>query len=252
MPEDTQPPSEPPSPDKKPHTRPKKGLTESMATPVPFWGEDPNILLDPRFATEFFPVESMDYNQKLNAVTRVVLVMTAVSFLITQNARLLAVSVITLVSVFVLHKFKSDADARKRGRRAEGFGARKDSTVKFQEPTTTNPFSNVLPGDYAAAADKLPAAPLDDPKIADQVLSKTQTMINKANVGQPDISAKLFRDLGEQLTLEQSMRPFYSMPSTTIPNDQKAFLDFCYGDMASCKTGNAFACARATVNPAMI
>jgi hypothetical protein len=252
MPEDTQPPSESPSPDKKSRYRQKESLQESMDPGTPFWGEDPNVLLDHRFATEFFPVESMDYNQKLNAVTRVVLVMTAVSFLITQNARLLVVSVITLVSVFGLHKFKSDADARKRGRRSEGFGARQDLPTKFQTPTATNPFSNVLPGDYARAADKLPAAPLDNPETAHQVLSKTTHMIDAANVGQPDISAKLFRDLGEQLTLEQSMRPFYSMPSTTIPNDQKAFLDFCYGDMASCKTGNAFACARATVNSAMI
>ena len=251
MPEDVSPPAEP---TKKPitHQRPQKSLKESMENTVPFWGEDPNVLLDSRFATEFFPVESMDYNQKLNAVTRVVIVMTAVSFLITQNARLLVVSIITLVSVFVLHKFKSDADARKRGRRAEGFGARQDSTVRFQTPSAKNPFSNVMPEDYANATDKLPAAPLDDPEIEVQVLSKTQNMIDSANFGQPDISAKLFRDLGEQLTLEQSMRPFYSMPSTTIPNDQKAFLDFCYGDMASCKTGNAFACARATVNPVMI
>jgi type III restriction enzyme len=40
------------------------------------------------------------------------------------------------------------------------------------------------------------------------------------------------------------MRPFYSNPGTTIPNDQGAFADFCYGSMISCKEGNAFACAR--------
>ena len=55
---------------------------------------------------------------------------------------------------------------------------------------------------------------------------------------------KLFKDLGDQYIFEQSLRPFNSTSSTTIPNDQGAFADFCYGSMVSCKEGNMFACAR--------
>ena len=36
------------------------------------------------------------------------------------------------------------------------------------------------------------------------------------------------------------MRPFYSMPNTRLPNDQKSFTDFCYGDMKSGKEHNEF------------
>ena len=43
---------------------------------------------------------------------------------------------------------------------------------------------------------------------------------------------------------EQSLRQFTSNPGSTIPNDQGAFADFCYGSMVSCKEGNQFACAR--------
>ena len=32
---------------------------------VPFWSENPNILLHQKFIFEFFPVEGMNYNQKL-------------------------------------------------------------------------------------------------------------------------------------------------------------------------------------------
>ena len=52
------------------------------------------------------------------------------------------------------------------------------------------------------------------------------------------------KDLGEQFVFEQSLRPFHSNPSTTIPNDQQGFAEFCYGSMVSCKEGNMFACAR--------
>jgi hypothetical protein len=46
---------------------------------------------------------------------------------------------------------------------------------------------------------------------------------------------KLYQDLGENLTFQQSMRNFYTNPNTTIPNDQKSFADFCYGNMSSHK-----------------
>ena len=59
---------------------------------------------------------------------------------------------------------------------------------------------------------------------------------------------KLFKDLGEQYTFEQSLRQFHSNPNTRIPNDQKSFAEFCYGNMVSCKEGNLFACARNKMN----
>jgi hypothetical protein len=64
------------------------------------------------------------------------------------------------------------------------------------------------------------------------------------NPEQPKISTKLFKSLEDNLAFEQSMRPFYSNPSTTIPNDQNAFAEFCYGSMVSCKEGNQLACTR--------
>ena len=226
--------------------------TAALSADAAFWGENPNVLFDSRYATEFFPVDSMGFNRRLNAVTRVVLVLTAVSFAMTRNLRLLAVSAMTLVAVFVLHRVETDRVAARAARPREGFGARSDSRRAYQSPTSKNPFANVLPADYDNPVAKLPAAPSDDPAVAEQVLAATRRLIENANPGQPDIADRLFRDLGEQLSFEQSMRPFHSTASTTIPNDQGAFLDFCYGDMASCKDGNAFACARATVNHAMI
>jgi hypothetical protein len=69
-------------------------------------------------------------------------------------------------------------------------------------------------------------------------------MVDELHPEEPQISKKLYQSLDDNLTLEQSLRPFYSNPSTTIPNDQSSFADFCYGSMVSCKEGNAFACAR--------
>ena len=46
---------------------------------------------------------------------------------------------------------------------------------------------------------------------------------------------KLYKNLGDNLNFENSMRNFYTMFNTQIPNNQKEFALFCYGDMPSVK-----------------
>jgi hypothetical protein len=116
----------------------------------------------------------------------------------------------------------------------------------FQEPSSQNPFSNVMVPDYELNPHKLPAPPVDRPNVSNQILQQAVNLVQEANPSQPGITDKLFRDVNDQLTFEQSMRPFMSNPATTIPNDQGAFAQFCYGSMVSCKEGNLFACARNT------
>jgi hypothetical protein len=98
--------------------------------------------------------------------------------------------------------------------------------------------------DYEYNPNKKPAPPAFNKNVNDTILKQAKQLVSEANPDQPDIADKLFKDLGEQLVFEQSLRPFNSNPSTTIPNDQAAFADFCYGSMISCKEGNKFACAR--------
>ena len=91
---------------------------------------------------------------------------------------------------------------------------------------------------------KKPAPPAFNKNINDNILSEAKKLVSEANPDQPDIANKLFNDIGSELMFEQSLRPFTSNPSTTIPNDQAGFAEFCYGSMVSCKEGNQFACAR--------
>ena len=43
---------------------------------TPFWTNDPTILLNKDNITEVWPLTSMDYEQKLNAISRLVIVLT--------------------------------------------------------------------------------------------------------------------------------------------------------------------------------
>ena len=245
-------------------SRLKKKKT-SKTKNIPFWAEDPNILLQQPYTLEFFPVESMTFNQKLNAITRTVLVMTSITFVLNKNTRILGVSAFTILAIFLLYyannqksnegflgagKFTHDTKVPAIGphhirKDMDESRKRAEFDETFQKPDAKNPLANVLLTDYDYNPDKKPAPPSYTEKGYDKILEEAKKMVVDANPGQPKIADKLFGDLGDELDFEQSMRPFYSTANTTIPNDQKGFAEFCYGDMVSCKEGNMFACGRA-------
>ena len=100
------------------------------------------------------------------------------------------------------------------------------------KPTAANPFMNVLltdapvrpgacsvgaPGVQARQNDLLLAGAPSDPSFVDPF----------------DMNGRA------------AARQFYTTASTTVPNDQAAFLKFVYGDMANgCKAGNGERCYR--------
>ena len=221
---------------------------------VPFWSENPNILFSPQYITELFPIGDMTYNQKTNAVTRFTILLSIVIFAINPHIRTLLVIILTFAGIFGVHRYKMQESERDERLAKEGYENISDAVLEekgivrdantFDAPSSKNPFSNVLVSDYEYNVDKKPAPPSFNDQVNDSILDSAKKMVAELNPDQPDISDKLFKDLGEQYVFEQSMRPFTSNPSTTVVNDQKGFADFCYGSMTSCKEGNMFSCAR--------
>ena len=206
---------------------------------VVFWGTDPNAFLDPASVMELFPMSSKTYNQKLNAISRLIVILTLLFYFALNSFRVFIIGVLTLGAIWILHYTQLQKDSSgKKVRFAEGFNDYspvandflKDKwlpTDVFAETTRENPFQNVF-----------------SQSVQEDVMEHAKNMIDSVNPEQPKISEKLFRSLEDNLAFEQSMRPFYSTAATTIPNDQGSFADFCYGSMVSCKDGNPFACAR--------
>ena len=229
---------------------------------VPFWTENPNILLNTAYITELFPSEDMSYNQKLNAVSRLVLLLTLVVYLFTRTFRGIIYGALSLFAIYLVHYYhflektkQKDTFTGLDGQTADNspalsaLGGDADKMLGspaqvFDNPTAENPFSNVLVTDLTGNPNKKPAPPAYNDQTNQSILAAAKEAVMNANPGQSDISDKLFKDLGEQLTFEQSMRQFYSNPSTQNPDDQQAFAEFCYGSMISCAEGNKFACAR--------
>jgi hypothetical protein len=228
---------------------PVKQEKEPIQNIIPFWSDNPNILLNNEFLFEFFPVENMAFEQKLNAISRTIVLLSLMTFFYTKSFRILFIGAISLFFIFMLHKSMKPATKQE----PEGFDittpakqlyTTTDVMNVFREPDSSNPFGNVLITDYVDNPQRKPAPPAFNENVNAEIIEKAKEFVRKANPDQPDITDKLFKDLGDEYVFEQSLRPFTSTASTTIPNDQQSFSEFCYGSMVSCKEGNAFACAK--------
>lgn len=219
-------------------------------TVIPFWYQDPNILFDTKFIFEFFPLNNMSFNQKLNALSRTIIFATIILFIFKRSLGLLLGSFVSLLSIYIHYTFHQK---KKEGFDTDSFEVRnpaldylRDNNIAvpknmFQPPSSKNPFSNALLTDNV---NRKPAAPIVNQNVKNNILKQAIQLVNESNPGQPEISDKLFTNLGDMLGFEQSLRQFHTTANTTIPNDQGAFADFCYGSMNSCKSGNLFNCAK--------
>ena len=202
-----------------------------------FWLNDLTILLNKHQLTEIWPSKELSFERKLNAITRLILILTFLGFLATKSMKILITTSITLVVLTMIYK-------NGKNKKQEGFDSIRDSynkqilknvmKDKFQTPTVQNPLMNVMPTDYTDNPDRKKAAPINNNLIEQEVNDAVKKSLDP----------KLFRNLGDNLTFQHSMRTFNAQPVTTIPNDQKAFMKFCYGNMKSCKEGDALQCTK--------
>lgn len=202
-----------------------------------FWGENVSELTTNIF--EVVPTQKMTYDEKLNAISRLVIYLSIIGFLFTFSFTYFLVGIITLVGIyFYKKKFK------------EGFSG-KTKTVTFNEIkeeyypiTPTNPLSNILISDYSQDPTRKEAAPDYVPEVTDIINDKTKEGIKGLHNGL-DVN-QIFTGLGNNVEFDNMMHQFYSMPSTSIPNDQKAYGNFLYGEMGSCKDGDPINCLQKT------
>ena len=71
-----------------------------------FWLNNPTILFNNDHITELWPSSNLDYVSKLNAVTRLVILLTIVGFFTSGFFKILVSAGITLVIIAMMYKSK--------------------------------------------------------------------------------------------------------------------------------------------------
>jgi hypothetical protein len=215
-----------------------------------FWINNPMVLFNKHKIMEIWPLENMTIEEKLNGITRLVLLLTILGYLITYNIKIIITGAITLFSLVLLYKMKMENTLKNNIKDLnikEGFTnpeLYKMLRKNFTEPTTTNPVMNVLLTEIDDNPDRKTAAPCYNKVVENDLNEKTKEFITNNFDDKTNIDERLFKDLGDSFVFDQSMRTWNSTPNTSIPNDQKSFAEYCYGDMISCKEGDEFACTR--------
>jgi len=213
----------------------------------PFWVNDIKVLFKQNDISQLFPLEIMTFEEKLNAITRLVILMTFLGFSITKQKKILITGIISLLAIIFLYKIKIQPKLNKTINIKEGFSnpeLYKLLKKKFTTPTIMNPLMNILPNEIQDNPKRNQAAPAYNSAVEKEINEKTKEFVTNNFDDKTNIDERLFKDLGDNIMFDNSMRTWYSTANTTVPNDQKSFAEYCYGDMVSCKEGNEFACSR--------
>ena len=243
-----------------------------------FWLQDPTVLFNNAGITQIIPTSDMDREARLNAMSRLIIVLTLLGYLITLSYSVLLLGMISLAGIAVLSTATKSAAAaaaaaatkptadskegfsnyanyntgrrRKNGDGGAAAPSPSPSGLTFQAPTPQDPLMNVLLTDIQDRPNRPAAEPAFNPDVERDINQSTKTfVVNDVDGNNANFEDRLFRDLGDNYEFSNSMRNYFATPNTRIPNDQHAFAEFCYGDMISCKEGNMLACARA--NPVL-
>jgi hypothetical protein len=222
-----------------------------MSTSI--WLNDPTILLKHDNLKDIWPLEKMGTQEKVNAITRLVILMTLLGYLLTLSCKIIYLGFITLGIILVLYYFQKDSVKKEKfSNRLSGvypaltnpkiYDINKD---RYEKPTTSNPLMNVLVPEIYYTPERKPAAPSFNPTVEKGINISVKDFVTKETFGgDKEIGNKLFADLGDDLEFDRSMIQFNSNPATTVPNDRESFQEYLYGDMISAKEGNPFALER--------
>jgi len=183
---------------------------------------------------QLLPMSDMSLEEKLNALLRFFLYLSIVLALVLKNAKYLFIVLVPGILSIVFYQFET------RDRRyAETFLKEQNLDIVDNQlctrTTIENPFMNPNIVDIQYNPERPSACDLD--KVKDKV--------------NDNFKQRVYKDVNDLWGTSYSAREFYTVPSTTIPNDQDGFSKWLYGSGPTCKEGNGIECKQNMYRPIM-
>ena len=221
---------------------------------IQFWTNDPTILFNKDYIFELWPTSSMCYEQKLNAISRLIILLTILGYILTMSKRLLAVGAFTMLVIFILYNMRKQKITKDMLENFDGQSSVQGNEVtrmfdnkpksfvnpvtldavlatEFKEGTKKNPFSNVLLTQINDEPERKAAPPAFNVECDEDITKNVKRAVQMMNPGIKNTNKQLFGDLWQQFQLDQANRVFYSCPNTKITNDQGALGEYLYNNL---------------------
>jgi hypothetical protein len=193
------------------------------------WYDEPSSLFTYDNYFTVLPTQSMTTEERINTIVRFFIYLGVFLALIKADYRYLFFGIMTGLISIIIYEFE-----RKQLARVEKFLQKQDLDVINNKvcvrSTVENPFMNPSIADITDNPTR--------PQACDISNEKVQSIINK------NFEERLFKDVSDLYGNMASQRQFYTVPSTTTPNDQGGFAQWLYGRGPTCKDGNGEQCYR--------
>jgi hypothetical protein len=182
------------------------------------WINDISILWKNGKYLEFYPTANMTSNEKTNSITRFFIYVIILVLLFSGSKNLIYIALVIIVFLVLISMPTNESFSQNYLDKLDNeYGINQ----KPVNPTIDNPFMNVSLLDYYDNPNRGPAS-----KDNNELLEKYFNKNFYFNV----------RDPFERKFVERS---FYTMPVTTIPNDQTGFAESLFKKSESCKENTA-------------
>ena len=209
---------------------------------MPLWTNEPTILFHKDYILELWPFENLSHTQKINAITRMIIILAIIGLIVTNSYYIVVVALIALLAILFLSKTKEEPTNKKCN--IETFmnntyvhPETKKVALKsdFEKGTKQNPFGNVLLTDINDNPEKKSAPPSFIKEVGESIKQNIEQMVLENNPHMKDKQENLW----DQFEGDRANHAFYSTANTRVDNDQGAYADFLYGNMPSSKESNA-------------
>lgn len=219
------------------------------------WIKDPRVLYKKGNCFKIIPTSQMTKAQKLNSLTRLFILILILLLLFSFGfyfalGFILGLILVTIIIVFFMSKSKKSKQNLElidtTDKEPAGFYSEVKNTEKSkqslvtnqdsnpnpfsknnahvcQEPSINNPYMNLTLVDLMDNTGKLPACSAENKKIRSKINNLSSKFDNN-NISEKDFFDKNY-----------AQRSFYTMPVTTIINDQTGFAQWLSEGSESCK-----------------
>ena len=201
-----------------------------------YWFENPfETIFNPMLLDEVLPSKNMSYPRKVNSLVRLSIYLGLL--LCVLDYRFLFLPLCIMFITYVLYLF------RKQGmqRAVEQLGP--NSTPDMLPPTTKEKFANYL--DVTSGIVPTLNNPFMNAMPFDSRTRGAAPYVNTKSLQhavESNYNYYLMKDASDVFNHTNGRRQFYTMPSTTYPNNQTEFAMWLYGTPPTCKEGNGPQC----------
>ena len=171
------------------------------------WFDDPRHLIRSDKLLSFWPSKTQSVSERVNATSRFVIYSGILLYAIKKDTRIPIIVIVTLCILFIMYRGKIVH---------EYYNGEKGVC---QRPSKENPMGNVLLSDYKDQPNRLGACMYED--VQDDIYKYVDNTF--------PISNTRSRSALPEYQRKAAARQFITAPVTTIPGDQTAFAEWCYG-----------------------